>query len=249
MKNTVIYILIVLAIGLALFIGCDKNVEPESDSIYMLTGILVKNQADNTVSAIIELESNEMAIMTANLKIIDSAFIFNSSDSTYRLNLDSLNPGTYYLKISDTGGFSDSMAFTVAGNFDITNIAPLSGDENPGGQALNLDWSTSLNSEGYVMAAVANDSDYVGEGWSGFVESGFTSGQLPVDAFRLSGDLDTGWYNIYVYSYTGAPLLDYNLPMGIPPFLCDIINRLYLKGSWGTVVISPRDSVHVVVSR
>ena len=142
----------------------------------------------------------------------------------------------------------DSVHFTLPNDFGITAISLPDSRINNGGDPVQIEWNPSLGSNGYIFAAVLMDSIYLQYGYSDFAS--VTSATIPRDAFQLSGNVnipDTGWYYVYVYSYSGSPANGKNLPTGIPGGFTDNISRLDLDGRFGCFLVTVRDSIHVVV--
>jgi len=244
-----------LTIGLAIilfytFYGCDQRVEPEEPKgDYLLQGSFVKNLDDNILSAAVYVERDSLNIQTAQINITENSLAYNSDSGIYLFGLfpiSGFDSGNYYLEIQNTPDLKDSVNFRIPRNFQITDIALPEDRINPGGAEVQITWAPSLNSDGYILAVVEDDMKYQAGGFAEFVEAGYTIANIPLDAFRLSGALDTGWYHVYVYSYTGSPAGAYNLPTAIPEGLSDNINRPKFYGSFGTVVVTGRETIHVV---
>ncbi len=244
-----------LTIALALvffhtFCGCDQRLEPEKQKgDYLLQGSFVKNLDNNILSTAVYVERDSIIIQTASINIAENNLAYSADSGIYLFGLfpiSGFDSGNYFLQIQDSPDLKDSVAFRIPNNFQIVDIALPEDRINPGGVEVQLSWSTSLGSDGYILAVVQALLKYQGYGFAEFVEGNNPFGNIPPDAFRLSGDLDTGWYHVYVYSYTGSPASDYNLPAAIPIGLLDNINRSNLYGSFGAIVVTGRDSIHVV---
>jgi hypothetical protein len=175
---------------------------------------------------------------------IDSVFsIATSSATTYAA-------GEHKWRISDSTVFRDSLNTIVPAAFDITSINPSNRLMQGLGQA-NLQWSGANGAETYVIAAVLRQSAYTGIGYSAYASSFNTAGTFPPEAFSLSPGpaADTGWYYLYVYAVTGSPDSAYSrhlLPVPLPSQLTDNVSETHFGGNHGTVVITERDSLHVV---
>ena len=143
----------------------------------------------------------------------------------------------------------------IPDTFSVDAYTPDSLIPNTNGQEMQLSWTASANSDGYIIAVVLEDSAYTGYGYSQYVTSQTTSATIPPDAFRLPPDtagvaqLDTGWYNIYVYGFSGRPdsLMSWPmLPVRIPSTLSDNVDEGVLTGRIGSVTVTRRVRTHVV---
>jgi hypothetical protein len=144
---------------------------------------------------------------------------------------------------------SDTVTTIVTDTFSITNVVPTIRVVR-GLHSVSLAWDVSGNATGYVMAAVLRQDAYKGNGYSAYATSLNTAGTLPPEAFTPSGGIlpDTGWYYLYVYSYTGYPdstLTSYVLPVPMPSALPDNIRRDGLTGRFGSIRVALFDSVYV----
>ncbi|MEW6050429.1 MAG: hypothetical protein AB1644_05125 [Candidatus Zixiibacteriota bacterium] len=228
-----------------------------TDQQYAVGGSLVINlDHDSTVTAVQFLRDLAVA-KNADIRLGTRTLAFNNQayplDSVYSRMVDSVTDysvGTRYLRVADSTVFVDSAITTSPGTLSILTVTPANRLIQGNGQA-SLTWTTSSGAQGYVLAAVQKKDAYSGPAYSAYNTSMATAGTFPPDAFSLSvGDApDTGWYYLYVYSYTGSPnksLADLSLPAPLPTQLANNINHTELAGSFGTVVVSAHDSVHVV---
>lgn len=249
-KNRELISILVFLIPLFLLLGCDKNIElEETPTKIVISGGVAKNLDNNSAMAAVSLSSGGVNYKTAIVQINNDTLVYDSATGLYLFDYDStsaLNAGFYYLKISQSS-HSDSIMFAVPTDFTLDSLPLPDGRVNPAGTDVQLDWQISTNADGYILAVTQKDSVYVGGGYSIFVTSGATSANILPDAFRLSGELDTGWYYVYVYSYDAVPAIDTILPTTIPTGLGDNIAYLYLAGRFGSVVVSLRDSIHVML--
>lgn len=235
----------------AFFISCEDNVRPiEEDHTYILLGGLVKNLDDNNSAVEVYLERDLEVYSDAEIKINALDVDYNGIWHLYIFQADSasaLAAGEYALNVKDSSWFNYTFRDTVPSDFAISEIALPENRVNAGGESVQLIWDFSPNARGYLVAVTQKDSAYVGEGWISFVESGFNQATIPPDAFRLSGDLDTAWYYVYVYSFTGAPNSELGLPVALPAGFIPNIDEQTITGSFGAIIVSPRDSIHATL--
>ncbi|SYZ72176.1 hypothetical protein TRIP_C20291 [Candidatus Zixiibacteriota bacterium] len=247
MRKFVTILLLPILAGSLVWLGCNQRIVRTKTSGYTLQGAVVKNLDDSTLFAGAIFNRVDSVLMAATVKIGTTAL--NYDNGVYVKNYDSLKAltaGTYYLKLQDSSRLNDSVQFAVPVDLAIVNIAPDTRIFTSATQEVRIDFLASAGSNGYAYGVVKADSAYQINGYSGFVISQVNSATIPPDAFRnTAGDLDTGWYYIYIYAYSGAPAPTSHMPTSFPPGLTANITRLNLNGFWGTVVISPRDSMHV----
>ena len=235
-------------------ISCGDNVRPvEEDHTYILMGGLNKNLDDNSSIVEVYFERDLTIYTDAEIKINAIDVDYNAIRHRYIFQADSssaLPAGAYALNVKDSSWFNYTFRDTVPSNFVISDIALPENRVNAGGEPVQLIWQLSPHNDGYLVAVTQKDSAYIGEGWITFAESGFNQATIPPDAFRLSGDLDTAWYYVYVYSFTGSPsqsLVDLGLPVSLPSGFIPNINEQAIAGNFGVIVVSRRDSIHVTL--
>ena len=250
-----------LLIGAVYLSGCNtapSKSDDEGSAAYRLTGVIVKDP--NLDRSWIEtlVYRNDSLINTAFVTLGSTALAYGSS--AYQLVMsraENLTSGTKQVAVRDSSRFADTISVVVPGVPSIDNIIPANRINN-GGDQVSIEWTGAAETAGYVIAAVPRDSAYRGVGYTAWVTSLATSGTIPPDAFRWSDgeNPDTGWYNIYVYAYTGAPdsltatsrfIGSRALPTGLPTQLAANLAEKNLEGHFGVVTVSPRDSVHVTV--
>jgi|GEM_PF-654095 len=251
MKKTRLFPIILVLITLAVNWGCGGGgvTDGNGTSQYLLYGGLVKNLDLGTVVTAVEMQRDDSLYGGAALSIGSDTLIYESNYLAYFLETDVLETpsGAYNLKAFDSSSLNEQIPFSVPGDFEITSIQLPDNRVNNGGDPVPLAWSLSLNSNGYFFSVVHKDSAYVTAGYSEFVTTGTASATVPRNAFQLYTELDTGWYYVYVCSYHGSPASDFNLPTLIPDGFTDNISKIRLNGRFGTIVVAPRDSIHVTL--
>ena len=250
MKSILLYSLLATA-SLVYLVGCDAPVTTQNpDATYYAEITVVKDLDVNRAAVSVYLTRNDSLLTTASVTFRGFAINYSPNDSAYKrtfVGLDAVPTGTSRCVITDGTLFRDSVTLTVPQNLSITSIALPENRVNAGGSAVQFQWSQSLNSNNYVFAVNHIDSLYETDGYADFSPSNGTQATIPLDAFRPGDILDPvlGWYYVYAYACTGVPADDSYLPTTFPAGLTNNLIRKDMVGSYGVVVISPRDSINV----
>jgi hypothetical protein len=243
-----LFILSILLVSLALLCVCDgTSVTPtETNEGYYLSGAIIKNIDLDQLSVLVTLKRNDSVMTNATLFIGDDTLIYGSGQySKTFADISDLAVGDHVLKLYDTTFFIDSVMFSIASDFEITSKIPAGDAPLTPGNTVQIEWSIPSNIDGYVYSAVKVDETYSEDGYSAFVTSGVTSTTFNSDAFALpSGELDTGWYYIYVYGYIDSPSPSDNIPTLFPNGLANSISKDGFTAKFGSLVITERDSIH-----
>lgn len=237
--------------ALACLFGCDSaitNKEPEAAYYAEIT--VVKDLDIDEATVTVFLTRKDTLVTTATVTFSGYAVDYSAIDSVYErtfASTDSVPSQTYRCVIVDGSLFRDSVTLTVPPNLAITDIALPEDRVNPGGADVQIQWSQSLTADGYTFAANHIDSLYETGGFADFSPSGTAQASIPPDAFRPGDILDPilGWYYVYAYAYTGVPVDDTYLPTRFPAGLTNNLIKKDIVGSYGVVVVSPRDSINV----
>jgi len=256
MKHILYTILIAALAAFLIGSGCDGyggGTPPDDQNTYYFLGGLVKNLDNDIIKIAVYLELENNPLTTATITIGSDTLEYDSTDGFYSLQFNTssaLEPGGHYMKFVDSTELTDSIQFIIPNDFQITEIQLPDNRVNNGGDPVPIQWNPSLNSIGYVFGVIMRDSIYIADGYSDFVTTGATSVTIPRDAFQLSGninEIDTGWYNVYVYSYAGSPASYLNVPTAVPVGFTDNYSREKMIGRFGSMVVTPHDSIHVVL--
>ncbi|MEW5923499.1 MAG: hypothetical protein AB1746_05880 [Candidatus Zixiibacteriota bacterium] len=250
MKKISVFQIFIVLLSLIPYMGCDSSVtDGVTTNKYFISGGLIKNLDLDSSQTIIYLEKDDSLFGDAIISIGADTLDYDSISEVYSMvKTASLLPaGGYFLKVKDLPWLNESISFNIPGNFQITSIQLPDNRVNNGGDPVPMEWSLALNSDGYFYSVNLRDSVYVTAGYSAFVTTGAASVTIPRDAFQQYTDLDTGWYYVYVCSYSGAPSNDYLLPTTIPDGLLNNISKLRLTGRFGAIVVTPHDSIHVTL--
>jgi hypothetical protein len=250
-------VVFVLAITAAVQWGCEggpTKYKPPGVFTYRFEGTLVKDLNTNFTTIVATLTREDSVLPDARMSFGGDSLSFNDS-AFWRVILPAgdYSAGDYDIEVQDSTLFHDTLTASVADTFSIDNVFPDTRIKQPA-DYVKLQWTGSGGSMGYVMAAVKRDARYTGDGFSQYVsatEQG-TDVTFPDSAFILpiTHEPDTGWYYLYVYSYTGTPdsaLSAELLPVPLPSQLDDNIEVIDLNGRFGTVVVAVFDSMHVVL--
>jgi len=231
--------------------GCSDSVRmTTNDHTYLIYGGIAKNESNDSIDISIYLERDSSAYNGAMIYIDDYQLPYDPALGLYQLTLDSaeaLVHGGYTLTVSDGDFFEYSFEDSIPASTVISEIALNEDRINAGGVPVQIGWDLAPGTDGYLFTAVVKDSLYTYHGYTEFVENGFNLVNVPPDAFRLSGELDTGWYYVYVYSYTGSPVTDRNIPGPLIDGFLQNISETEISGMFGALVVSPYDSIHVTI--
>jgi len=251
------------ALGLALVwaFGCSsptKDVFAPDEKTYQVAGSLIKEPNSNIASALMQVFKNGDTAETMTILVGDDTLLYNGptfDQGVYGRVLgpaDSLLLGSAPVYLADSTVFADTLFAVVPGKPVITDISPqLKGTSDP----VRVTWNAAVNAEGYIVAAVKQDSVFDGIGWTQFVDQALTLVTINDSAFTRfnlqGGEPNPGLYYIFVYAYTGAPdsaLSALRLPVPLPAQLDDNLDGGELAGRVGTVVVSNYGVVEVLAN-
>ena len=227
--------------------GCNQRITRSTSGTYHLQGAVVKNKDNDSIQVSILLTKNDTLADSVNIMIGSDTLKFEGG--LYRKSYNTtgaLAAGDRQIRISDRD-FSDSIIFTIPSDLNISSISLPESRINPGGAAVPIEWTAASGSNGYSIGVAKNSLAYKSDGFCQFVATGGNLISIPPDAFRLSGNLDTGWYKVFVYAYAGSPTDGQDLPTKFPSGLSDNISKLDISGSFGAIVVSKPDSIHVTL--
>ncbi len=247
--------LLLLAILTLILVGCDGSSSvnrPVPTYSYRFDGVLVKDLNTDYARIAATLSRDDSLVTGAEIRFGGDSLAYCADSTYYRVVLPAgeYPAGSYDIEIRDSSRFHDTLATGLAADFVIETVFPAQREKRTF-DLVRLTWSGSADAEGYIIAAVKRDSLYTGGGYSQYVTSQTTYEEFPHDAFNLpNDDPDTGWYNLYVYSYIGSSdsaLSAELLPVPMPSQLADNISVNDLTGRFGTIIVTRFDSMRVVV--
>ena len=151
---------------------------------------------------------------------------------------------SYTLSIEDSTDLDVSLTITLPG--DLTaEITDLPASRIYSGGSVNVEWTISDGTEGYLLATIPPDTIAADSGYEAYVSG--TSGAIPPEALNFNEQLMRGHHVVYLASYAGAPFETTALPFEIPtannPADSTFSNRL--SGRIAGMVIAVPDSIIV----
>lgn len=222
---------------------------------YIFSGGLVADLNADSSRVTATLLRNSSAYGSAMVSFdSDTLAYLNSAYRAARIISSSYSAGATTIRVVDTPQLNAQFTQTVVDSFSISNVVP-DRREKLSSETVQLEWTGSAGSDGYIIAAVKSSDIYTGNGFSQYVTEIGTSETFDNLAFTLdnvlNNQIDTGMYYLYVYSYSGAPdsaLTASYLPVPFPNQLSDNINagQTLFTGHFGTVSVSLKDSMHVI---
>jgi len=245
----------VLTLGLISCNGTPTGSGGGNGSKYTVRGILVVDLNRSKTQSAIQLTRNSSKTTTASVALDTAAFQFAVPsfliDSVYSYSANSprvFAAGQHSLYLHDTTLLADTVGVAVPDTFTILTHSPVNRTIVGSGTA-RFTWSGSTGANGYFIAAALRSHAY--PGYSAYVTTGQTAQTIPPEAFSPSPGPtpDTGWYDIYVCSYTGVPdstLFSSFLSAPFPTQLTDNVDRIRVAGRFGTVLVARKDSIHVI---
>ncbi len=243
-----------LCLAPLMYAGCGggpgQSQQPETFT-YRIEGTLIKDLNTDFARTLATITRNDTALATAELRLDGDSLAHHQDSIYYRYVLPAgeYAAGSHELVIRDSSWFLDTLLLSLPANFAIDSVLPTTRQKRSVDQVI-LNWSGSAGADRYVIAAVKRDSIYAGLGFTQYVTSLTTSETFPDSAFALpGGDPDTGWFYVYVYSYTGTPdsaLSATLLPSPMPSQLDDNISGRNIIGRFGAIVVAAFDSILVI---
>ena len=250
-----------LFLAAAVLAGCNSA---PTDNLrtadYTTQGVLVQEMNVNHAFAAVRFQRNDTTITNAAIHLagVPMAFFpsYQEIDSAYQALISpaaSHAGDQAYFRTADGSRFKDSVLVAIVDTFSITdNISP-SNHQLVGAGQVSLEWTACPNVQGYILASVKTNLAYTGVGYSALAP-GANAGTIPPEAFidPISSQPDTGLYNIYVYAYSGAPdsaLAGKFLPVPMPMQVANNVAHSSLTGRFGTVTVTVRDTIRVLLGR
>ena len=254
-------LLAVAALAAAVISGC--NTSPTDNlrqADYTTQGVLVQEMNIDHAYAAVRFQRNDTTITSAAIHLanVPMAFfpLYQEVDSAYQALISpaaSHAGDQAYFRTADASRFKDSLLVAIVDTFSITDNVEPPNHQLVGAGQVSLEWTACANAQGYIIAAVKASLVKTGVGYSA-IAPGANAGTIPPEAFtdEISGEADTGLYNIYVYAYGGAPdsaLAGAFLPVPMPMQVTNNIAHSDLTGRFGTVTVTLKDTIRVLLGR
>ena len=212
-----------LAFVALLAVGCNSRgggSGPGDNQPFGIHGIFVRdaNLTSTKDKTYFELTRNDtlfhlIALTIDTFKIDTTAFI-----TYYRQSPpDFLSPGQNHAVrlVYSPNNLDLTIGHIMPDTFSINFPGLISTHENPGGDAIPVEWTASGNANGYLIACV-NDS--AGKDTSFFPGSFTTNSSIPKEAFRTSTDQAVpGLYKVYIIAFRGGFSPFSGMPFPFPP--------------------------------
>ena len=257
-RNSIVLYLLGLLCALAVW-SCKggRGTEPPQGTDYRIEAVVVQDQNLDTVTSLGLLFRTDTVVTNGSLGVGGDLLVFfptaQQIDSVYFRQEDSVvrYAGTnQVISFSDQDGLSDSLTASIVDTFSIEDFFPPTDTLDPPWQ-VQLDYTASVNTEAYVVAAVKTTEAYSGTGFSQYVQPSGLSGTIPPDAFldAQTGNPIVGLYDMFVYAISGSPdsaLSAVFLPVPLPGQLVDNIDRNQVKGRFGSVTVLLKRQIYVV---
>ena len=249
----------VLGLAVAVLAGCNSApTDTTRVADYTTQGVLVQEMNVNHAFAAVRFWRNDTTITNAAIHLAGVPMAFFASyqgiDSAYQALISpaaSHAGDQAYFRTADGSRFKDSVLVAIVDTFSITDNVEPPNHQLVGAGQVSLEWTACANAQGYILAAVKTSRAYTGVGYSALAP-GANAGTIPPEAFldSASSQPDTGLYNVYVYAYSGAPdsaLTGRFLPVPLPQQVAGNIAHSALTGRFGTVTVTVKDTIRVLV--
>lgn len=234
-----------------------RTTDPPPGTNYRVTAVVIQDQNLDTVTSLGLLFRTDSIVTNGMMTVGGDALIFfptaQKVDSVYFRHADSVvrySGSSLVLSFRDQEGFADSLSVSIVDTFTIEDFFPPTDTLDPPWQ-VQLDYTASLNTEAYVVAAVKSNEAYTGAGFSDYVQPSGLSGTIPPDAFTdpTTGDPIEGEYDLFVYAISGSPDSTMSapyLPVPLPGQLADNIDRNQVSGRFGSITVVLKRKIYVV---
>jgi hypothetical protein len=249
--------LILSLTGIALFallaVGCNSpgggGTGPGTNRLFEIHGIFVRdaNLTSTKDKAYFELTRNDTLFHLAALTV-DTFKVDTTTFNTYYRQSppDYLRPGQSHsinlIYAPNNLNFTTSLLMPDTFSIAFPGLNP--DHQNPGGQAVQLDWTGSANANGYLIYC-SNDSAFIDTAF--FASTGVTQATIPQEAFRVGANVIPGKYRVFVialrdalFSYLGTP---FSIPSGYT--VSDTIYSSMVSGRVGAAFICKQDTIRV----
>jgi len=233
-----------LILAIVIFVSCDGKVITPGEAVnYTVQATLIKDLADS--SAVFEMALTKDGTAYKQATVTIGGLPVTGSDSGYVrvFSPTQILPGSnYILTIQDGTALNINFALIMPGEFAIDGPDFREFD----GTAVQVQYSVSTNTDGYILATKPPDTASVTDGYEAYVFG--TVNTIPPETFILNlQDRILGMHRIYVASYTGSPIASDYLPFDIPVVNnpADNVDRSIITGRISGILIAVPDSIVV----
>ena len=256
-RNSFVYTLalgLLVVLATALIVGCDGPSGPidpfGEDNVYRFGGVLVKDFNLDTATITASLERNDTLVTDAVIVHWSNTLTLSGDVYVYSVSpVETIPTGVHAISVTDSSRYDDTLVLVVPGPLSISSISPT---VKAPSDLVTVTWTGAAGASGYVIAAIKQDSAYLGLGYSQWVTSQTTSIGINDSAFMDQtggGETNPGMYDLYVYAYSGSPdsaLLSNLLPTPMPSQLDDNIDEKSFSGTISGVVVTTSGSLEVI---
>ncbi|HEU4437266.1 MAG TPA: hypothetical protein VFR89_07345 [candidate division Zixibacteria bacterium] len=241
-----------LAFVALLAVGCNSRgggSGPGDNQPFGIHGIFVRdaNLTSTKDKTYFELTRNDTLFHLAALTI-DTFKVDTTLFNTYYRQSppDFLSPGQNHpvRLVYAPNNLDLTIPHLMPDTFSITFPGLNPDHQNPGGQAVQLDWTGSANANGYLIYC-SNDSAFIDTAF--FASTGVTQATIPQEAFRVGANVIPGKYKVFVvalrdalFDFAGIPFL---LPSGYT--VADTAYSSLVSGRIGAAFICKQDTIRV----
>ena len=247
---TIAFAALALALSVTLLSCGDTSTGGTTRDDWKINFLLARNGETGFVSVYAEIFKNNVAFISAVLKVDDQA-VTSQGDGRYTANLD---PGL----LKDTSEVSITTPldqFQFKQLIVVPDTFSFNFDQLPNNQVfsattvVNVRWNAS-DFEGVQGSyfIVTEPTSAANTAVGGFELFSGNQGSISRDAFRDSqGNFKTGTYNVWVVSRIEQPIASPNIPFTIPDgVFSENLERVGVTGQFGAIYISPRKTVTAV---
>lgn len=231
-----------------LLAACEEaGTQPDPVDTYRVEAILVKYLSDQTARLDLSLLKNGGLYKNADIKL--DAFNLDTGLTGYFLEFGSGILGSdssYTLSIEDSTALDVNLTINLPG--DLTaEVTDLPASRIYSGGLVNVEWTVSSGTKGYLLATVPPDTIAADSGFEVYVFG--RSGAITPEGLKFNELLMRGHHQVFLAAYTGAPFEATAVPFGIPTANnpADSIFSNRLSGRIAGMVVAVPDSIIVPV--
>lgn len=227
--------------------------QPIPSHAYQLNGVAVRDMNSNVEQVFVSFKRDTLAFDSALIKF-DNVVLTSLGQGYYRAQTPAISLKaniSYTISVSypkDNLDFSMPVIVPDTFSIDSSSLDALErlyrGGKN---SAISIEWSPSLNAEGYMVAAIPQDPNAPNYYSAAILGDAVLGATIPPTGFYdpNADTLVTGLYLLYAASYRET-FSDYpDLPFPLPAGLSDNIALQKMKGRFGASTIARYDTIRV----